>query len=121
MSLKTIRLELARCAEFPVGSKYRGYEFVAPLDAEAHIDLAEWRTNRTRCVARRFWEGEDDLYGHLVHAEGDRWAFHYDLETEPGVDEPGYRFGAHAFRPGEYVSIAERDGATRTFTVTSVD
>jgi len=46
--------------------------------------------------------------------------FHYDLEPEPAADEPGYRFDAHVFRPGEYVSIAEADGVTRTFRVTAV-
>jgi hypothetical protein len=31
MTLRSIRLELARTAEFPEGSAERGYEFVAPL------------------------------------------------------------------------------------------
>ena len=34
-------------------------------------------------------------------------------------DESGYRFGAHAFAPGEYVSITEHDGVQRTFKVVS--
>jgi hypothetical protein len=36
--LKRIRLELARSKEFPVGSANHGYEFVAPLDNNGHID-----------------------------------------------------------------------------------
>jgi hypothetical protein len=36
-------------------------------------------------------------------------------------DEAGYRFGAHAFRPGEYVSIRDEDGEMHTFQVVSVE
>ncbi len=37
MSLKKIRLELARNEEFPVGSSQHGHEFVAPLDEKGSI------------------------------------------------------------------------------------
>jgi hypothetical protein len=57
MTLQRIRIELARDQEFPSGSHERGYEFVAPLDADWHIDAAEWRRERARCRARRFWPG----------------------------------------------------------------
>ena len=33
MTLKLIRLELARTKEYPEGSAAHGYEFTAPLDA----------------------------------------------------------------------------------------
>ncbi len=36
-------------------------------------------------------------------------------------DEAGYRFGAHAFMPGEYVSIRDEDGEMHTFQVVSVE
>ena len=54
--LQRIRLELARSKEFPNGSTAHGYEFVAPLDGEAHIDPALWRKHRDRCRVRRFWD-----------------------------------------------------------------
>jgi len=72
---------------------------------------------------RRFWEGETDEFGHLVHKPGGpehaRWVFDYD-ETAEDDDEAGYRFGAHAFAPGEYVSIRDEDGEMHTFQVVSV-
>ena len=37
MTMKRIRLELARDHEFPNGSKDRGYEFAAPLDESGHL------------------------------------------------------------------------------------
>ena len=38
MTLKKIRLELARDREHPEGSSRHGYEFVGPLDKEGHLD-----------------------------------------------------------------------------------
>jgi hypothetical protein len=122
-ALKRIRLNLARSKEFPAGSPRHGYEFVAPLDAKGHIDADLWRAHREHCGVRRFWEGEDDETGRLVHKPGGpehaRWVFDYD-ETAEDDDEAGYRFGAHAFALGEYVSIRDEDGEMHTFQVVSV-
>jgi len=118
--LKRVRLELARTRQYPNGNSDHGYEFVAPLTGDGHIDAEEWRRARKKCTVRRFAPAEDDEHGHLIHTQGRRWAFHYDLESEPDDDEPGYRFDEHNFREGEYVSITEHDGETRTFRVTSV-
>jgi len=117
VSLKRIRLELARNQQFPEGSARHGYEFVAPLGADNHIDAEGWRRHRADCRVRRFWDGEPEETGHLVHRRGGSWAFHYDLQGDPDVDEPGYRFDSHAFKEGEYVSITEQDGELRTFRV----
>jgi len=121
--LKRIRLNLARSKEFPNGSDRHGYEFVAPLDANGHIDVALWRAQREHCGVRRFWDGEDDEIGRLVHKPGGgehaRWVFDYDATAEED-DEAGYRFGSHAFVPGEYVSIRDEDGDMHTFQVISV-
>ena len=123
-TLKRIRLELARSKEFPAGSARHGYEFVAPLDAKGHIDAKLWHANREHCGVRRFWEGEEDEHGFLVHKPGGpehaRWIFDYDASAEDD-DESGYRFGAHVFAPGEYVSIRNEDGETHTFQVVSVE
>jgi len=119
MNLKRIRLELARGAEFPDGSARHGYDFLAPLRSDGHIDAEAWERLRAKCRVRRFWEGEDDAHGHLRRV-GSRWAFHYDLDRESTTDEPGYRFDSHVFRQGEYVSITERDGRLRAFKVASV-
>ena len=122
-SLKRIRLNLARSTEFPTGSARHGYEFVAPINAEGHIDTELWRKHRDNCRVRRFW-GTDEQVGRLVHkpggAEHARWVFDYD-ESRADDDEAGYRFGAHAFVPGEYVSITEDDGDVHTFRVISVE
>ena len=122
-SLKRIRLNLARSKEFPTGSARHGYEFVAPINADGHIDTELWHKYRDNCRVRRFW-GTDEQIGHLVHKPGGsehaRWVFDYD-ESRADDDEAGYRFGAHAFVPGEYVSITEADGDVHTFRVISVE
>jgi hypothetical protein len=122
--LKRIRLELARSKEFPMGSATRGYEFVAPLDRAGHIDPQLWQKYREHCGVRRFWDGDDEQVGQLVHkpggAEHARWVFDYDTSTTED-DEAGYRFGAHAFSPGEYVSIRGDEGEQHTFRVVTVE
>jgi hypothetical protein len=122
-AFKRIRLNLARSKEFPTGSSQHGYEFVAPLDDNGHIDTMQWRTHRDACKVRRFWQGEDEQLGQLVHKPGGhehaRWVFDYD-RNRIDDDEAGYRFGAHAFRPGEYVTISDQDQA-HTFRVASVE
>jgi hypothetical protein len=121
---KRIRLNLARSKEFPNGSSRHGYELVAPLDAKGHIDAKLWHEHRDHCRVRRFWDGEDDEVGFLVHkpggAEHARWVFDYDASTTDD-DEAGYRFGGHAFSPGEYVTIRDEDGEQHTFKVISVE
>ncbi len=119
MTLKIIRLELARDPEFPDGSRERGYEFVAPLDPQGRLDAAEWRAQRERCRVRRFWAHEPDMIGRLLHRRGGSWAFDYDPATSSD-DEPGFKLDRHTFDPGEYVSFKESDGASRTFVVRSV-
>jgi hypothetical protein len=123
-SLKRIRLELARSKEFPMGSARHGYEFVAPLDSKGHIDPQPWQKYRQHCGVRRFWNGSDEEIGRLRHkpggAEHARWVFDYDPSTTDD-DEAGYRFGAHAFAPGEYVSIDGNEGGSHTFKVVSVE
>ena len=41
--LKTVRLELARTKEFPDGNARCGYEFIAPLTADGHLDAEAYR------------------------------------------------------------------------------
>ncbi len=121
MTLRKIRLELARDHDFPDGSRHHGYELVAPLDADGHIDAAAWAKHKARCRVRRFWEGEDDEIGHVVRKPGGAWAFHYDINGEEDDDETGYRLAQHKFMMGEYVSIRDHDDdKLRTFRVVSV-
>lgn len=119
MALRQVRLELARNAEFPEGSAQRGYEFVAPLTDDGHLDRDGWGAQRAACTVRRFWAGEDDEHGHLVHHRGGQWAFHY-AQLADADEEPIFRFDRHRFAVGEYVTITEHDGVQRTFRVANV-
>ena len=118
MTLKRIRLELARDHDFPEGSRERGYEFAAPLDEEGRLAAAEWKRERERCRVKRFWPGQPSELGHLV-LKRKTWAFDYDPKTDSD-DEPGFKLGTHKFVPGEYVSFREHDGVMRTFRVAAV-
>ena len=118
MSLKRIRLELARTPDFPDGSRFHGYEFVAPLDAKGHLDSAGWAKSKAACTVRRFWDKSPDEHGVLIHRRDNSWAFSY----EPGDDddEPIFRFDKHNFVTGEYVTVTEHDGVARPFRVVDV-
>lgn len=120
MSVKNIRLELARDHDYPNGSTTHGYILKAPLTSEGHIDADGWRQHREACTVTRFWEGEPDETGHLRHTRGGKWAFHYDVKGDPDDDESGFKFESHVFKEGEYVSVREHDGELRTFRVISV-
>lgn len=118
--LQRVRLEMARSPEFPNGSHQHGYDFIVPLDGEGHIDAEAWRAVRERCRVKRFWEGEADEVGHVIHKPGGGWAFHYDIRGDASHDETGYHFETHKLEPGEYISIKEQDGVLRTFFVKGV-
>ena len=118
MSLKRIRLELARNAEFPNGSSQHGYEFIAPLDAKGHLDSASCPKAKAACTVRRFWNGAPDEHGTLIHRKNGSWAFSYEVGDED--DEPIFRFDRHLFVEGEYVTVTEHDGVARPFRVVHV-
>jgi hypothetical protein len=119
VQLKRILLTLARSKEHPDGSSRHGYEIVAPLDAGGRLDPLAWKHARQSCKVRRFWAGEPDDIGHLVHrpggAGGATWTFDYD-ETTLDDDEAGFRLGEHVLTPGEYVSVRD-DEVWHTFKV----
>lgn len=117
MALRQIRLELARTPDFPEGSPDHGYEFIAPLTADGHIDAKAWKDVKDRCEVTRFWAGEFES-GLLRHVGGG-WRFDYATKDDAD-DEPFFKLDRHALTPGAYVSITEHDGVQRPFRVASV-
>jgi hypothetical protein len=117
MTLRMIRLELARDGAHPEGDADHGYELRAPLDASGRLDVEGWRAHRKDCTVRQFRPGQDDEHGQLIHTRRG-WAISY----RPGDDddEPIYRLGEHLMKPGEYLSVTEDDGVQRTFRVAYV-
>ena len=118
MELKRIRLELARMPEFPAGSPNHGYEFVAPMTTDGHIDPKAWKEAKGRCVVKRFWGADEPERGLLRHV-GQGWRFDYNAGDDAD-DEPFFKLDRHALTPGAYVSITEHDGVQRPFKVVSV-
>ena len=123
-ALRKITLNAARSKEFPGGSIRHGYDFVAPLTDDGHIDVEAWKAHRGECFAHRFWAGDPSLRGLLVRKAGGSggatWAFEWVGAGVGGEEEEGFRFGDHVFKPGEYVSLREEDGDLMTFRVVSV-
>ena len=118
MSLMRIRLELARSPDYPEGSASHGYEFVAPLNEDGHIDAASWKRMKDKCRVVKFWGNEPDENGFLRHV-GHGWRFDY-ARSDDRDDEPFFKLDRHALQPGEYVSLTEHDGVQRPFRVRMV-
>ena len=118
MGLAQIRLELARTKEFPEGSARHGYEFIAPLTKDSHIDSQAWKQLKDRCEVLRFWGDEEPEEGRLRHV-GKGWRFDYDA-SDDADDEPFFKLDLHPLTPGAYVSITEHDGEQYAFRVVSV-
>lgn len=108
-------MELARTEGFPEGSPAHGYEFVAPLTAEGHVDVEEWRKAKDRCTVRRFWDGQDDEHGKLRYL-GHGWRFDYD-PSDADDDEPFFKLDRHVLTKGAYVSVTEHDRVQRPFKI----
>ena len=113
-ALRKVTLNAARSKEFPEGSIRHGYDFVAPLTADGHIDLEAWKQHRGECFAHRFWGAEPAMRGLLVHRAGgpggSTWAFEWKKGTRDEEEEEGFRFGDHAFKIGEYVMASSEAG-----------
>ena len=116
-SLKRIRLELARTAEYPEGSSGHGYEFIAPINHDGHIEFGDWKKFKNFCRVTRFADGENET-GMLRHV-GRGWRFDYDGRRTDD-DEPFFKLDRHSLMPGAYVSITEHDGIQRPFKIISV-
>ncbi len=117
MALMTIRLELGRTRGLPKGDSTHGYEFIAPLNAQGHLDAEEWRSEKTRCAVRSFRPGQSDRRGILRHvAQG--WRFDYLHSSSD--DAPIFKLDRHVIAPGLYVTVTEEDGEQRAFKIASV-
>ena len=118
MTLYNVRLELGRTDGAPQGDPHHGYEFVAPLDGDGHLDAGEWSRHKARCTVRGFRPGAHDRFGQLRHL-GQGWRFDYDPQARED-DEPFFKLDRHRIAPGLYVSITEEDGAQRPFKIVTV-
>ena len=111
-ALRKVTLNAARSKEFPEGSIRHGYDFVAPLTDDGHIDLEAWKQHRGECFAHRFWGDEPAMRGLLVHRAGGRggstWAFEWKAGTR---DEGGGRLPLRRPRlQGRRVRVGARGG-----------
>lgn len=114
--IRHVRLELARCHDFPEGSPDRGYALVLPLTADGHLDREDWLQHHEQTTFVRFWDGNDDR-GRLKH---DRGGWKLAFEAGSDTDELIFRGDKHRFAEGEYISLTERDGGIHTFRVAEV-
>ncbi len=118
MTLMKIRLALGRTREAPSGDARHGYEFIAPLDAQGHIDSAAWLRLKDQCTVRRFRPGEDEKNGVLRHV-GRGWRFDY-VAGQTQDDEPFFKLDKHVIAPGLYVTVKEENAEAQPFKIVNV-
>ena len=118
MSLKTIRIELARTPEHPGGDAGHAYEFRAPLDSQGYLDKSAWPRVKPFCTVHRFDEGFEVERGLLILTQGGAWAFSYAPGQED--DEAVFKMASHRIAVGEYITVTEHDGQPRTFRIANV-
>ena len=114
--IRHVRLELGRCHDFPEGSTHHFYELNLPLTPDGQLNRDSWHKHRGETGFRRVWGGEE-AHGRLKH---DRRGWALAFEPESDNDEVIFKGDEHRFVEGEYVSIKEMDGVTRTFRVAQV-
>jgi hypothetical protein len=119
MTLKVVRLELARTKGFPDGDPNHGYELRAPLTKDGRLDAEAFKKTRQLCTVRHFRPNANDEHGELIRTSSGDWALSYDVGEAD--DEPIYRLKDHRFKAGEYVTITEHDGEARVFRVVTVN
>ena len=75
-TLKRIALTLARSKDFPNGSSQIGYDFIAPLDSNGHIDLPAWKKHRRRMQRPAFFSrrGRQDRIAGAQGGQHRAWA-----------------------------------------------
>lgn len=120
MTWMRVRAEAARSRDFPNGSSRHRYEFVLPLDEESgRFDRALYERAPELCTVHRFWEGQGDAIGEILHAGRDHWVFSYD----PGKrdDEPIRHFADQVFREGEYLNVSEPNGTAHAFRIVRIE
>src|SRR5579872_1405375 len=95
--MRTVRLELARCDDFPEGSWKHGYELHVPLTAEGRLDHKAMPENRDEVTFHRFWDGEDER-GHIRHGHSG-WVLSFGQGR--AEDETIFKGDQHRFAVGE--------------------
>jgi hypothetical protein len=124
VDLNRILLTLARSREFPDGSSRHGYDFIAPLDPEGHIDPMLWKKYRDTAGFGDFGRARTtksvasctSLAALNTHA----W-FSSTIPVGMTTMKLATSSVNMRFCLGDYVSISGKDGKLQTFRVTSVN
>ncbi len=119
MQLKRIRMELGRVHDYPEGSSSHGYEFVAPLTKDGHVDVEAWHKEKAHCTVRRFWGSDPEQRGSLRHVGHGGWRFDYP-GRDTSDDEPLFKLEQHVLAPGAYISVTEQNDEQLPFKIVSI-
>lgn len=114
MKWRSIRLELAPSAAFPLGSASRAYLLCLPLKPGGSVDGKAVPSAPVRARFRRFWPNQRDMSGVIILVDGGLGFAFEDAGANVAImiQPQGQRF-----RSGGLVLLAEPDGSHLSFTV----
>ena len=114
--MKTIRLELARNADYPEGHPGDAYELHTALTDDGRIDLSH--TDEQLMTFARYRPGETVVHGQLVRTDAGAWAFSYEAGDDD--DEQIVALEAHNLIPGNYLTVRQDGLHEHVYRVASV-
>lgn len=118
MTWHMIRLDLARSETYPNGSHEHCYLLRLPLDERGRIDPAAARADPRQATVLRSRPDEPEQAGHLGRRDGG-WVFSY--APGDGDDEALFHLETHPLRPGDFITIIDRNGEAQCFEVSSCE
>ena len=89
------------------------------MQADGHFDKKAYDKTPELCTVHRFWEGEGDEVGEILHTARGRWAFSY--ASGDADDEPVVHFDKQIIRPDEYMTMRESLGPEHTFRIVEIE
>ena len=120
--MPTVTLVLASGPGRPEGDPEMRYELDVALDPAGHLDPAAWLADPAPWPARRYWPGQGERRGEVLHDPDGGWTLRFFRTESQAPDAPisDVVGVASLMRPGEYVTIKEPDGQAYDYRIVNV-
>lgn len=121
--MPTIVLSPGGGAGLPEGSPEHRYEIAMELDGNGQPDTPAWAEAPAPWPARRFWPGDGLMQGEALWDEDTGWHLRFYSRDDNPVDAPiqSVLRNNGPYRPGEFMTITEPDGAEYSWRIVGVE
>ncbi len=121
--MPTIVLSPGGGSGLPEGSPEHRYEIQMELDGQGRPDVEVWEGAPAPWPARRFWPGDGLMQGEVFHDDDTGWHLRFYSRDDGPVDAPisSVLRNSGSYRPGEFVTVSEPDGAEYSWRIVGVE